>query len=147
VWRQATRAALLGAGIFTTEAGKTPGQPPLLPASRSASDTSYPRTLYEQGFTINGARNKLGNAAGRIHETDEVVEAPVDLHYIRDELRSILNLLTLKPGRVTCPGCFTSGFSIIITSDCPQLTMADSIWFLPLLNHFAASVFQLQLCS
>ncbi|WP_423678745.1 MULTISPECIES: MerR family transcriptional regulator [unclassified Undibacterium] len=49
--------------------------------------------LYEQGFTINGARNKLGNAAGRIHDTDEVVEAPVDLHYIRDELRSILNLL------------------------------------------------------
>jgi DNA-binding transcriptional MerR regulator len=52
--------------------------------------------LYEQGFTINGARNKLGSAAGRIQETDEVVETPVDLHYIRDELRSILNLLTPK---------------------------------------------------
>lgn len=50
--------------------------------------------LYEQGFTINGARNKLGSAGGRVHDTDEVVEAPVDLHYIRDELRSILNLLT-----------------------------------------------------
>ena len=50
--------------------------------------------LYEQGFTINCARNKLGSAAGRIHEAEDVVEAPVDLHYIRDELRSILNLLT-----------------------------------------------------
>jgi DNA-binding transcriptional MerR regulator len=55
--------------------------------------------LYEQGFTINGARNKLGSAAGRIQETDEVVETPVDLHYIRDELRSILNLLTRKNRR------------------------------------------------
>lgn len=52
--------------------------------------------LYEQGFTINGARNKLGTIAGRGQgHTDETVEKPVDLHHIRDELVSVLTLLTM----------------------------------------------------
>ena len=48
--------------------------------------------LYEQGFTINGARNKLGVPHARVHEAEEV-EAPVDVALIRAELRSILGLL------------------------------------------------------
>ncbi|MBC3861969.1 MerR family transcriptional regulator [Undibacterium jejuense] len=50
--------------------------------------------LYEQGFTINGARNKLGSGSARLqNQLDEPDEMPVNLHQIRDELRSILTLL------------------------------------------------------
>ncbi|MBC3906595.1 MerR family transcriptional regulator [Undibacterium umbellatum] len=50
--------------------------------------------LYEQGFTINGARNKL-NVNGGHAETavQESADEPVNLHQIRDELLSILTLL------------------------------------------------------
>ncbi|MBY0573742.1 MAG: MerR family transcriptional regulator [Undibacterium sp.] len=53
--------------------------------------------LYEQGFTINGARNKLGNQV--VHEevkpemTDK--ETPLSLQRIRNELSDVLQLLTL----------------------------------------------------
>lgn len=50
--------------------------------------------LYEQGFTINGARNKLG--INNVHAEDDVAESaeiPINLHQIRDELKSILGLL------------------------------------------------------
>ncbi len=50
--------------------------------------------LYEQGFTINGARNKLNvNSAHAEPVSDEAIEEPVNLHQIRDELQSILGLL------------------------------------------------------
>lgn len=50
--------------------------------------------LYEQGFTINGARNKLLASSGRLQvNIDEPDEIPVNLHQIRDELRDILTLL------------------------------------------------------
>ena len=50
--------------------------------------------LYEQGFTINGARNKLLASSGRLQvNVDEPDEIPVNLHQIRDELRDILSLL------------------------------------------------------
>ncbi|MFZ6690284.1 MerR family transcriptional regulator [Undibacterium sp. SXout20W] len=50
--------------------------------------------LYEQGFTINGARNKLLASSGRLQvNVDEPDEIPVNLHQIRDELRDILTLL------------------------------------------------------
>ncbi len=42
--------------------------------------------LYEQGFTISGARNKLDSA-------DNNSAAPVDLAFVRAELESILDLL------------------------------------------------------
>ncbi|MFZ6657734.1 MerR family transcriptional regulator [Undibacterium sp. TJN19] len=52
--------------------------------------------LYEQGFTINGARNKLNVHGG---PADPVViehaEEPVNLHQIRDELLSIQALLKI----------------------------------------------------
>jgi len=53
--------------------------------------------LYEQGFTISGARNKLGN---RLAEHGHLEEEPVtppepqaDLHALRTELTNILQLL------------------------------------------------------
>ncbi|MFZ6707579.1 MerR family transcriptional regulator [Undibacterium sp. TC9W] len=50
--------------------------------------------LYEQGFTINGARNKLNVNGGHAESaSNEPVEEPVNLHQIRDELQSILVLL------------------------------------------------------
>lgn len=50
--------------------------------------------LYEQGFTINGARNKLNVNGGHAETaTQEPVDEPVNLHQIRDELLSILTLL------------------------------------------------------
>nr|WP_315472944.1 MerR family transcriptional regulator [uncultured Undibacterium sp.] len=54
--------------------------------------------LYEQGFTINGARNKLNNQVAH----DEVKEAaissqdlPLNLVKIRSELQALLGLLKL----------------------------------------------------
>jgi len=57
--------------------------------------------LYEQGFTISGARNKLDSrGAGAQEEYDEVSAAvvpdappPLDGDMIRGELQAILNLL------------------------------------------------------
>ncbi|MFZ6870850.1 MerR family transcriptional regulator [Undibacterium sp. Di27W] len=50
--------------------------------------------LYEQGFTINGARNKLNVNGGHAETTaQEPIDEPVNLHQIRDELLSILTLL------------------------------------------------------
>jgi DNA-binding transcriptional MerR regulator len=46
--------------------------------------------LYEQGFTISGARNKLDSAA--MAQT-EPSSGPVDLANVRRELQSILGLL------------------------------------------------------
>jgi len=50
--------------------------------------------LYDQGFTISGARNKLSSSVNR-HEihVDEALEPQITLHQVRDELRSILSLL------------------------------------------------------
>lgn len=50
--------------------------------------------LYEQGFTINGARNKLNVHGGGVEaQVDERVHAPMNLLEIRNELVSILGLL------------------------------------------------------
>lgn len=53
--------------------------------------------LYEQGFTISGARNRLGNHAGGLDsdiEQVEVEQAPlVDIGRLREELLDILALL------------------------------------------------------
>lgn len=52
--------------------------------------------LYEQGFTINGARNKLNNQA--MHEEVKVeatTQEPISFHHIRAELNQLLSLLKL----------------------------------------------------
>lgn len=52
--------------------------------------------LYEQGFTINGARNKLNNQA--THDEVKVEanpHAPMSLTQIRAELQALLGLLRL----------------------------------------------------
>jgi len=55
--------------------------------------------LYEQGFTISGARNRLDEATGAkaSHVIAEQVEpspsVPSDLSFIRDEIESVLELL------------------------------------------------------
>ena len=52
--------------------------------------------LYEQGFTINGARNKLNNPA--THDAVKVEanpHAPMSLTQIRTELQALLSLLRL----------------------------------------------------
>ena len=55
--------------------------------------------LYEQGFTINGARNKLGSNGASSHvPLDAVIEAGVampDLAHIRAELHAVLHLLRI----------------------------------------------------
>jgi DNA-binding transcriptional MerR regulator len=52
--------------------------------------------LYQQGFTINGARNKLNNQTTHEELVVEVREdEPISLSYIRGELQSLLNLLKL----------------------------------------------------
>lgn len=52
--------------------------------------------LYEQGFTINGARNKLNNQASHEDVVTEVrQQSPFSLMQIRTELQSVLTLLKL----------------------------------------------------
>lgn len=53
--------------------------------------------LYDQGFTINGARNKLSNAgADGAPKVDEVTPSIVSMATVREELTAILALL--QPG-------------------------------------------------
>ncbi|PTN10748.1 MerR family transcriptional regulator [Nitrosomonas aestuarii] len=54
--------------------------------------------LYDQGFTINGARNRLEQNAAHswsFHETgeDSISQSSVDVNYVRREIKSILSIL------------------------------------------------------
>ncbi|MFZ6814479.1 MerR family transcriptional regulator [Undibacterium sp. Rencai35W] len=49
--------------------------------------------LYEQGFTINGARNKLNMHAAVIDEVSDIEVAPINFLRIRNELNAVLTLL------------------------------------------------------
>jgi DNA-binding transcriptional MerR regulator len=53
--------------------------------------------LYEQGFTISGARNRLDGRGSQLDEAEAVPEAPpvptIAPEALRDELRAILALL------------------------------------------------------
>ncbi|SET53570.1 DNA-binding transcriptional regulator, MerR family [Nitrosomonas marina] len=54
--------------------------------------------LYDQGFTINGARNRLERNMPNSQSTQETVkklssQTPVDLKYIRNEIKSIRSIL------------------------------------------------------
>jgi DNA-binding transcriptional MerR regulator len=53
--------------------------------------------LYEQGFTINGARGRLGQSAVELipdaTNPDTSTHIPVDLALLRSEIKSVLSLL------------------------------------------------------
>ncbi|WP_459614450.1 MerR family transcriptional regulator [Bordetella sp. 2513F-2] len=50
--------------------------------------------LYEQGFTISGARNRLGDVREMAHEADAAVRlSPTELQSLRAELDSISTML------------------------------------------------------
>ncbi len=53
--------------------------------------------LYEQGFTISGARNRLGQSAAELRsantESDTASQLPVDVALIRGEIRNVLSML------------------------------------------------------
>ncbi|SFK96541.1 MerR HTH family regulatory protein [Nitrosomonas aestuarii] len=54
--------------------------------------------LYDQGFTINGARNRLEQNAAHswsFHEAgeDSISQSSVDVNYVRREIKSILSIL------------------------------------------------------
>ena len=53
--------------------------------------------LYEQGFTISGARNRLGQSATELRsantEPAAASQLPVDVALIRGEIRSVLSML------------------------------------------------------
>jgi len=50
--------------------------------------------LYEQGFTISGARNRLGDSRDVPHDQESAVRlSPAELHALRDELTSISAML------------------------------------------------------
>ncbi len=49
--------------------------------------------LYEQGFTISGARNRLGEGRDAQHDQDAAVRLSAqDLQYIRSELNSVMKI-------------------------------------------------------
>lgn len=62
--------------------------------------------LYEQGFTISGARNRLDGRGHEIPEPDELVPTPapaapsIDIEQVRAELQDILALLRQGAGVV-----------------------------------------------
>jgi len=57
--------------------------------------------LYEQGFTISGARNRLGQGGSRSRIDLDSMEAPAttsyhpvyDVNYVRSEIKSVMSLL------------------------------------------------------
>ena len=54
--------------------------------------------LYDQGFTINGARSRLGQNSPHMQSSQEAVknqpsQASVDLNYLRNEIKSIRSIL------------------------------------------------------
>ncbi len=53
--------------------------------------------LYEQGFTINGARNKLNNQVAHVEEKIEEQESAPTISFskIRGELRAVLDILAI----------------------------------------------------
>jgi DNA-binding transcriptional MerR regulator len=53
--------------------------------------------LYEQGFTINGARNKLNNQVAHVEEKIEEQESAPAISFskIRGELRAVLDILAI----------------------------------------------------
>lgn len=53
--------------------------------------------LYEQGFTISGARNKLAASSSRhgSDQQDAELEPQISLQQIRDELKQVLALLAV----------------------------------------------------
>ncbi|MBC3809495.1 MerR family transcriptional regulator [Undibacterium seohonense] len=53
--------------------------------------------LYEQGFTINGARNKLNNQVAHVEEKIEEQESAPNISFskIRGELRAVLDILAI----------------------------------------------------
>jgi DNA-binding transcriptional MerR regulator len=54
--------------------------------------------LYEQGFTINGARNKLNNQVNHVEvkvENNDTQNVAMNLVQIRSELQAVMNLLKL----------------------------------------------------
>ncbi len=56
--------------------------------------------LYEQGFTISGARNRLGQGGGSSSSADDMQVPGVashhstyDMNYVRDEIKNVMSLL------------------------------------------------------
>ena len=52
--------------------------------------------LYNQGFTISGARNRLGEVGGEVHQVVEKDESHVPVQMgIRGEIQSVIDMLRL----------------------------------------------------
>nr|MBP6366637.1 MerR family transcriptional regulator [Nitrosomonas sp.] len=52
--------------------------------------------LYDQGFTISGARNRLDHGEDSVASLSEAIHTPsavVDIGFIRSEIKSIMSLL------------------------------------------------------
>ena len=53
--------------------------------------------LYDQGFTINGARNRLDHGENKLPPIEEVIASPIsttaDSGYVRREIRNIVSQL------------------------------------------------------
>jgi len=65
--------------------------------------------LYEQGFTISGARNRLGDARDVPHDQEAAVRlSPTELHALRDELASIAAMLDAS---INQPAAYQAGVS------------------------------------
>ena len=59
--RKATRAAVLGAGVSSAQPCEAAGESAVLSAPRRADVRQIRALLYDQGFTIGGARLRLSS--------------------------------------------------------------------------------------
>ena len=86
--RKNPRASLLGARIHAIEVDYPTWQSSLLPAPRSAVHSQIRELLYEHGFTINGARNRLDQ-----EKNGPAGDAPLPILIDREVLKEqLLNL-------------------------------------------------------
>ena len=95
---EAARAALLGAGIHAVEAGDAARQPRYYQHHEVLLIRRIRDLLYEQGFTINGARNRLETETLKKHNGEAAHAAPPQQDSepeidVREELQAILELL------------------------------------------------------
>jgi hypothetical protein len=88
------RAALLGAGVSSTQPRQTPRKPPVLSAPGRADDPADPALLYDQGFTIGGARLRLSGDEAK----DDTTQYKQMIRQMIAELEDVLVVLKNNSG-------------------------------------------------
>lgn len=94
MWCEAARAALLGAGVNQLKPVKRGGNRRYYQHHEVLLVRRIRQLLYQEGFTISGARNRLGESAIQEQESQVAVERCEALvRELRGEIASVLEAL------------------------------------------------------